>query len=145
MSELKPLRLIANSDEDLPAISAALQDAVCQIGDLQYQASAGQFTLALNRFCWEAGEDGKGLRVRTGVQVGAVERAQSQNLKAGATDAVISLLSIQFEAGDAPSGALVFTFSGGGLLRLEVECLDIALADVSEPWRAIARPDHSGA
>ena len=44
MTDIKPLRLFARSEEDMPALSAALQDAVCQIGDLHYEAGAGQFT-----------------------------------------------------------------------------------------------------
>ena len=145
MSTPKPLRLRAQSSDDLPALSAALQDAVCQIADLHYQAQSQQFTLAVNRFCWERDARGEGYRVRSGLQIGEVRSVQSKNLKIGAKDAVLSLLSVQFEASDAPSGHIIFTFSGGGALRLDVECIDMALADVSEPWKALARPDHSDA
>ena len=61
-----PLRLLAEDSDDLAVISAALQDAVCQIGDIAYQASARQLTLALNRYRWENGARTQE-RVRTGL------------------------------------------------------------------------------
>ena len=45
-----PLRLLAQDADDLAVISAALQDAVTRIGDIQWEAAAGRLTLAFNRF-----------------------------------------------------------------------------------------------
>lgn len=145
MTEPARLRMRAQDPDDIAPLSAALQDAVGQLGDFVYEPKARQFTVALNRFRWEAGEKGRGERVRTAVQIGEVLSAKAQRLKQGADDAVVSLLSVAFEPGEAPGGVLVFTFSGGGALRLEVEALDLILADISEPWRAAGRPDHAGA
>lgn len=146
MGEAKPLRLIAQEPEEVAALSAALQDAVGKIGDFQYEPAKARFTLALNRFRWESGGRGKGERVRAAFQAGSVTAAKAKRLKQGADDAVVSLLSIVFEPGEAPEedpgGALIFTFAGGGELRLDVECVDLVLADVSEPWRAVRRPTH---
>lgn len=146
MGEAKPLRLIAREPDEVTALSAALQDAVGKIGDFQFEPTQRRFTLALNRFRWEAGAKGKGERVRAAVQAGSVIAAKAKRLKQGADDAVVSLLSIVFEPDAdpdrAPGGALIFTFAGGGELRLDVECVDMVLADVSEPWRAVRRPAH---
>ena len=138
----KPLKLIIQDKDDLTAASAALQDAVAQLGDFQYEPKARRFTLALNRYRWEAGARGRGERVRAALQAGGVLAAQGQRLRQNSVDAVVNLLSIAFEETAAPGGVLEFIFSGGGALRLEVECLDLVLADVSEPWRAAARPHH---
>jgi hypothetical protein len=142
MAATGPLRLIARDPEDVPPVSAALQDAVGQIGDFLYEPKARRFTLALNRYRWESPRKGRGERVRTALQAGEVTAARAHRLKQGADDAVISLLSVTFEPGDPPGGALVFTFSGGGALRLEVDCIDLVMADVSAPWKAAARPGH---
>ena len=145
MKPSEPLRLRAVGAEDVPVISAALQDAVGKLGEFLYEAEAKRFTFALNRYRWEAaGRRGRGERVRTGVQIGAVLAAKSKRIKRDAPDAVVSLLAIQFEpAGeDQPGGEIVLHFAGGGEIRLSVECVDIALADLSEPWRAARRPDH---
>ena len=142
MAGYTPMRLLAQSPEVLAVLFAALQDVVGLLGDFQYEPKAQQFTLARNRFRWEGPSRGQGERVRAALQVGSVLKAQSKRLKQGHEDGVISLLTMAFEPGEAPGGVLSFTFSGGGELRLEVECIDMAFADVSEPWRAAARPSH---
>jgi hypothetical protein len=135
-----PLRLTALDVTDLEAISAALQDAVAQLGDFEFSGKLRTFTIACNRFRWEAG--GRKQRVRCGVQFGHVLAARSHNLRQGAGEAVVNLLSIGFEASDAPAGQVVLVFSGGGEMRLDVECLDVAMADLSAPWPATRRPGH---
>lgn len=142
MAGSAPLRLIAREPADVAPVSSALQDAIGQIGDFLYEPRARRFTLVLNRYRWEASGKGRGERVRTAVQAGSVLSAKAHRLKQGAEDAVVSLLAVTFEPTEEPAGVLVFTFSGGGALRLEVECVDLALADVSGAWRAAARPDH---
>jgi len=37
---------------------------------------------------------------------------------------------------------VTLTFSGGGALRLEVECLEVELADIGPSWPAGVRPIH---
>jgi hypothetical protein len=134
------LKLLAEDAEDLAIISAALQDATAKIGDIDYQPAGKRLTIAFNRFRWEAK---KKERVRSGLQLSGVLGVKARNLRQGAKDAVIDLLDIAFEPGEAPGGAVVFRFAGDGDLRCEVECIDAALADVSEPWPARKVPDHS--
>lgn len=141
MSEPVPLRLIAEDGEDLAVLSAALQDAVGKIGDIRFEASSRTLTIGLNRFRWEAkGKEGE--RVRSGLQIASVLQVQSRRLRREAREAVLSLLGLTFEPGDAPGGTIVLTFAGGGELRVEVECVDAALADVSAPWPTPRRPAH---
>jgi hypothetical protein len=139
--QVEPLRLLAEDVEDLAIVAAALQDAVGKIGDIHYEAATRQLTLVLNRFRWEA--DGvASQRVRAGVQFGGVLGVQARRLRRDAPDAVIELLTIDFEPAEAPGGALILSFAGGGDLRLEVECIDAALADVSAPWPTKRTPAH---
>jgi hypothetical protein len=139
----EPLRLLAEDAEDLAVIAAALQDAVGKIGDVAYEAPARKLTLALNRFRWEAGGRA-GERVRAGLQFGGVLSVQARKLRRDAPEAVIELLTIGFEPGEAPGGTVTLSFAGGGDLKLEVECLDVALADVSTPWPTRRTPAHEG-
>jgi hypothetical protein len=136
------LRLLAEDADDLTVISTTLQDAVCKIGDIQFEPGARRLTLAMNRYRWEAGER-MAERVRCGLQLGGVLGVQERRLRQDARKAVLELLAITFEPQEAPGGWVVFSFAGGGDLRARVECLDIALADVSEPWPASQRPSHS--
>jgi hypothetical protein len=136
-----PLRLLAGDADDLAVISAALQDAVCQIGDIAYQTSARQLTLAFNRYRWENGSRTQE-RVRTGVQFGGVMAVKTRNLRRDAKDAVVELLAISFAPGEAPGGTIILTFAGGGDLRAEVEMIDIIAADLSSPWPTPRAPKH---
>jgi hypothetical protein len=137
-----PLRLRAEDAEDLGVISSALQDAIGKIGEISYDAGARRLTLAFNRFRWEAGAK-TDERVRCGLQLGGVMGVQQRKLRRDARKAVIELLAITFEPGEAPGGAILFTFAGGGDLRAQVECIDVVAADLSEPWAATQRPSHA--
>jgi Protein of unknown function (DUF2948) len=55
---------------------------------------------------------------------------------------VLNLLAVEFAETDSPGGVVTLTFSGGGVLRLEVECLEAELADLGPSWPADARPVH---
>jgi hypothetical protein len=137
----RPLRLLAQDQEDLQVISAALQDAVAKIGDISFDPKARALTIAFNRFRWEK----KGAeRVRAGLRIDGVLGIQSRKLRRNAKQAVVELLAITFEPGEAPGGVINLTFAGGGDLRCDVECIDVALADVTRPWPARERPKHAG-
>ncbi|MBB3893678.1 hypothetical protein GGQ61_004428 [Phenylobacterium haematophilum] len=139
MTRVAPLRLLAQDAEDLKVIAAALQDAVGKIGDISYEPAARRLTLAFNRYRWE-GKGGE--RVRAALQLGSVQKVQARKLRRTAKDAVVELLDVAFEPGEAPGGAVIFTFAGGGDLRAQVECLDVVLADVSAPWPTPRTPKH---
>ncbi|HEX2594679.1 MAG TPA: DUF2948 family protein [Rhizomicrobium sp.] len=144
----KPLKLAAEDAEDLEVLSARLQDAVAQVQDLIYLPKKKRFAALFNRFKWEdsakAKSDAEHLRVRAGLHFDRVLGVKSHNIKLGAPDAVISLLAIRYTAKDAedPSGTIELVFAGGGAIRLEVECVDAELGDVSTEWAARGRPEH---
>lgn len=135
-----PLKLLAQDHEDLAVISAALQDAVCKVGDIRWEPARRQLTVAANRFRWETGDRKE--RIRAAVQVGGVLGVKARRIRRDAKRAVLELLAVTFEPGEAPGGAIVFGFAGGADLRVEVECLDVVLADVSAAWPAVAEPRH---
>ena len=139
MTQATALKLLAEDAEDLKVVAAALQDAVGKIGDISYEPAARRLTLAFNRYRWEAKG---GERVRAALQVGSVLKVQARKLRRNAKDAVVELLNVEFEPGEAPGGAVTFTFAGGGDLRAQVECLDVILADVSAPWPTPRTPRH---
>ncbi|PIB91320.1 DUF2948 family protein [Caulobacter sp. FWC2] len=140
----KPLRLLAHDADDLGVLSAALQDAVAKIGDIRWDAQGRTLTIACNRFRWEAAKGKQGERVRSALQFGDVTGVQGRNLRRDAKGAVVELLSIGFTpAEEAPAGVVTLTFAGGGDLRVSVDCLDVALADVSDPWTTPRTPGHA--
>jgi len=54
----------------------------------------------------------------------------------------VEILAVSFEAGEAPGGVVTIRCAGGGDIRATVECVDVILADVSQPWPTRRRPSH---
>jgi len=140
------LVLAAEDAEDLEVISAHLQDAVARIKDIAYLPKKRRFAAVLNRFKWEKPEGGRAggnVRIQSGLHFDSVLSVKSRNVKLGAPEAVVSLLAIRYEppSGDG-SHSIELLFSGGGVIRLEVECIDAVLSDLSGEWAARGRPAH---
>jgi hypothetical protein len=140
MGKATPLRLLAQDAEDLEVISAAMQDAVAKVGEVSYEPKARRLTIAFNRYRWEAAGSE---RVRSGLQLGGVLNVQTRRIRRSPRDAVIEVLAVTFEPGEAPGGTITISCAGGGDIRAVVECVDVVLADVSEPWRTPRTPRHA--
>ncbi len=146
-----PLKLSAHDAEDLAIISAHLQDATLLVGDISYLPRQKKLALVANRFDWEtAALDGDGARpgrfrrARCGLQINRVLKVRYNNLRLEAQGAVLSLLAILFHpAPEAPAGTIELTFSGGGGIRAEVECIEAALEDLGVHWQTPRKPHHA--
>ena len=123
-SPVEPLRLLAEDADDLQIISAALQDAILRPVDIVWAKQARTLTIAFSRFCWECG----GTRVMCAMQFGDVLAVKSRRLPRN-PDASLELL-------------VILMFAGGGDLRVDVECLDAVVTDISERWPARVAPTH---
>jgi hypothetical protein len=132
-TEFKPLRLLAEDADDLAIIAAALQEAEARIGDIEWDPTGRRLTIAFDRLRRESAED-TSERVRSGIQLGGVLGVRTRRLDRADKDAIVQLLTVTFEEGEAPGGEVLFAFTGDADLAATVECIDAALADVSEPW-----------
>ena len=139
----KPLRLIALDAEDLAVMSAHMQDAVILARDMAFLPKSRRFAMAGNRFDWLAAEAGRTERCQTGLHFNGVLAAAVAGFDHTQADLTLNLLSIEFTPGDAPSGEVMLTFSGGAAIRLKVECLDAELRDLGPRWQTRARPGHA--
>jgi len=141
------LKLLALDEEDLQVVSSHLQDAVVRVGDMAYVPSRKRFAAVVNRFDWEstAGKSAKEYRRRrTALRFDRVLKAMHKDLRPETPDRVLSLLAIQFEAGEAPGGRITLTFSGDVIIQLEVECLEAELRDLGPSWPTRNKPGHPG-
>jgi hypothetical protein len=142
------LKLIALDADDLAVISAHLQDAVLQVGDIAYLPKNKRFAAITNRFDWfNALQDGKSekaefARRRTALRFERVLSAQVQGIDLKNKSTVLSLLAIGFEPADAPEGDIILLFSEGRAMRLRVECIEAELQDLGAIWQATSRPQH---
>lgn len=140
------LKLLALDKEDLDVVSSHLQDAVVRVSDMAYLPAQKRFAAIVNRFDWAGAktEDGRYRRRRTALRFDRVLRAQHKDLAPEQQDRVLSLLAIQFEAGETPSGKVMLLFSGGGTIQLDVECIEAELRDLGPAWRTRHKPEHPG-
>ncbi|MBU3974422.1 MAG: DUF2948 family protein [Alphaproteobacteria bacterium] len=136
-ASVEPLRLLAEDADDLHIISAALQDAILRPVDIVWEPSWRRVTLKLSRFCWECG----GTRVMAAMQFGDVIAVKSRRLPR-LPESALELLAMEFAPDEAPGGRVILMFAGGGDLRIDVECLDAVLTDLSERWPARLAPTH---
>ena len=138
------IKLYARDGEDVAVISAYLQDAVAQIGDMTYLAKERRFVMLANRFCWE--NDTMPMRVRVALQIGGVTAMQHTKLNLARREGVVSVLALRQDDADRDGDTLPpmrLIFSGGGEIRLEVEACEVILEDITAPWKAQSRPLHT--
>ena len=134
------LKLYGRSPADMEVISAHLQDAVAQIGDMAYLADEQRFVLLANRFCWE--NERAPMRVRSALQLANVVSIRQKKLNLTRREGVVALLAVHFLPDKLPAGEMRLQFAGGGEIGLAVEACQAILEDITAPWAAKARPHH---
>jgi hypothetical protein len=145
------LKLVALDKDDIEVVSAHVQDALVRQGDILWQPQDHRFVMMLNRFDWMTAVDAKPdantdyRRCRTALRFERVLSCKCRGLDQSHKDSRLNLLAIEFAERDAPTGTVTLTFSGGGVIRLEVECLEAELADLGEITTAEICPDHFAA
>jgi hypothetical protein len=138
------LKLVALDRDDMEVVSAHLQYAVVKAADIHWRPGENRVVVGLNRFDWEAAHctAPQFRRRRAALRFDRVSACRCRNLDAVHKDQVLNLLAVEFEPTDQPGGVVTFTFSGDGALRLEVECLEVELADLGPCWGTDCCPEH---
>lgn len=144
-----PLRLSAETAEDLTAISALIQDAVLNASDISWMPRRQRLALLINRFRWEDAEAAKAAgrpyeRTRALLTVNSALRVRASGIDPRAADLVLSLLTLEFAPGEDGTGVLTLVLAGDGEIAADVECIDLTLTDVTRPYVAPSGklPEH---
>ncbi len=133
------LLLMAQEADEVSLISALVQDAIVRPADVAYDRRARRVVLLLDRYRWEANDR---TRVRSALRIESVTRVQRRRwTEFGAHDPGIAVLEMLAVLVDGT--VLTITFAAGPTLRLEVECVDIFLEDLSPPWATEHEPKHA--
>jgi hypothetical protein len=141
---MEPLKLVALDTDDLEVVSTHLQDAEVRVADVHWRPAERRLVLGLDRFDWVAATSSNPdlLRRRSALRFDRVTACKCRHVDPGRKDSVLNLLAVEFEPTDAPAGIVTLFFSGGPLLRLEVECLEVELLDLGPTRACPSRPDH---
>ena len=140
----RPIRLRAESAEDLEVVSALLQDAAGVAGDLAWMQRKRRFALFLNRFRWEDRARAEAARrpyerVRCVALVENVESVRAAGLDPADREQALSVLRLEFAAShdpEDPSGLLRIILAGDGEIAIQVEALEVRVEDVTRPYLA---------
>jgi len=125
-------KLIALDADDLAVISAHVQDAAVDVADIIWRQSEKRLVVGMKRLDWDqtiAGEVAP-RRLVSALRFDRVLACKSRDIDLEASETALELLGIEFHPGDAPGGSAVLMFADGGALRLDVECLEVELADL---------------
>jgi dipeptidyl aminopeptidase/acylaminoacyl peptidase len=146
----QPLRLKALDVEDLAVVSGLVQDAVFPGSEIKWDRTARRFALLLNRFRWEDADKAETRkrdyeRVQSVLVIEDALRVQSQGVDPRDSDMVLSVLAIAFVDCTDGGGFVDLTLAGDGVIRVEVEALEVVLKDVTRPYVAPskAKPTHT--
>ena len=150
---MEPLKFVALDSDDLDVVSTHLQDAEVRVADVHWRPQEKRLVLGLDRFDWEAwtASEPEMRRRRAALRFERVLACRCKQVKPDGKDAVLNLLAVEFEATELPAGVVTLIFSGGPMLRLEVECLEAELVDLGPsritdvvPGQAADAPDARG-
>lgn len=139
------LKLIAMDRDDLEVVSAHLQDSTVKTGEILWRPGENRVVIALDRFDWEAagGQNPHWQRRRTALRFDRVLACKCKNVSASDRDKVLNLLGVHFSEQESPAGTVTLLFADGAALRLDVECLEVEVADLGPVWACDCCPDHS--
>lgn len=141
-----PLNLGAFDTDDLSVLASLTQDAVFPASEMKWDRPSQRFAVLLNRFRWEEGDArvASPERVQSLLTFETVSAVASNGIDRHDAETVLSLLTVEFQPTDAPSGHITLTLAGDGAIRLTVEALEVHLKDVTRPYLAPSKrtPNH---
>jgi hypothetical protein len=125
-------KLIALDADDLAVISAHVQDAAVNVGDIIWRQSEKRLVIGMSRLDWDQTISGEVTprRLVSALRFDRVLACKSRDIDLDTRDIALELLGIDFHPAELPSGSVVLIFAGGSALRLDVECLECELADL---------------
>ena len=135
------LRLAVVDEEDLAVVSANLQDSRLSLADVTYLPSSRRFAAVVSRIDWLAFTQGRQQRRHAGFHFERVLRVQRSGFRDDESGPM-QLLAIGFEPKASPAGDVLLTFAGGRMIKLEVECLEAEMRDLSACWPVEDCPRH---
>jgi len=143
--EVKNLKLLATSDDDLRVIAAHLQDAIVSVKDIASLKKNRIFLIQLNRFMWEDVEKGvfrKNKRIRTILKFDNVTSVLAKNININDNKIFLDFLTIESNLLPDKSYEIKIIFSGDSVIKIKAEVIDVTLDDQGSSWEARIQPKH---
>ena len=143
--EKNNLKLIGKNEEDLKIISAYLQDSIVIIKDIVFLKKNRTFIMILNRFMWEDVEKGvfrRNKRIRCALKFEEVIKVQSKNINQKNKNKPLEYLAIRSNLFIDNIFKIKIFFSGGGVITIISEVIEVTMKDLGKPWNVKYFPAH---
>ena len=143
--EVKNLKLIARTEEDLKVVSAHLQDAIVNTANIANLKKNKIFLMQLNRFMWEDVEKGvfrKNKRIRTVIKFENVIKVISKNINQSKKDKFLDFLTIETIKMPDNNYEMKIVFAGDSVIKVISEVIEVTLDDQGNAWNTKNMPKH---
>ena len=143
--EVKNLKLIARTEEDLRVVSAHLQDSIANVSEIANLQKNKIFLMQLNRFMWEDVEKGvfrKNKRIRTVLKFENVIKVISKNIDQVKKDNFLDFLTIETKKMPDNNYEMKIVFAGDSIIKVISEVIEITLDDQGDAWDTKNMPKH---
>ncbi len=143
--EVKNLKLIARTEEDLKVVSAHLQDAIANTANIANLKKNKIFLMQLNRFMWEDVEKGvfrKNKRIRTIIKFENVMKVISKNINQSKKDKFLDFLTIETIKMPDNNYEMKIVFAGDSVIKVISEVIEVTLDDQGNAWNTKNMPKH---
>ena len=143
--EVKNLKLIARTVEDLRVVSAHLQDSIANVSEIANLQKNKIFLMQLNRFMWEDVEKGvfrKNKRIRTVLKFENVIKVISKNIDQVKKDNFLDFLTIETKKMPDNNYEMKIVFAGDSIIKVTSEVIEVTLDDQGIAWDTKNMPKH---
>ena len=143
--EVKNLKLMARTEEDMKVVSAHLQDSIANVADIANLEKNRIFLMQLNRFMWEDVEKGilrKNKRIRTVLKFDNVIKVHSKNINQLKKDKFLDFLTIETNKMPDNNYEMRIVFAGDSVIKVISEVIEVTLDDQGTAWDTKNMPKH---
>ena len=137
--------LTAKNQKDLEIISTYSQDSIVAIKDVIFLGKNRIFIMIINRFMWESVEKdtyNKNKRIRCAIKFEDVLKVKSKRINQKNKNKNLECLAIKCNEVLNKNYHINFFFSGGGVISLITESIEVVMNDLGESWNVKPIPQH---
>ena len=139
------LKLIAKNQEGLGVISAYFQDSVVVLRDIIFLEKNRIFVMIVNRFMWEDIEKGihrQNKRIRCAIRFEGILKVKSKKINQRNKNKHLECLAISCNEILGKNYEINFFLSGGGMITLISELIEVIMIDLGVSWYVKHFPKH---
>ena len=144
-NKINKLKLIGKNEKDLKVMSAYLQDSIILVKNIVFLKKNRIFVIILNRYMWEDVEKGvfrKNKRIKCAVKFEDVINVKSQNINQKNKNKILEFLAVKCIKNLNEIYEIKIFFSGGSMISVFAETINIFLDDFGKPWNVKHAPMH---